>query len=651
MRRLELRLKTPMHIRAWLAHTELAELDLVSDSILAETSRDEANELAQAFGELVVAPEAAPAMLQVMLHSKAPRPARQWFMDHPVEAIRGLAAAAAGKGKLAEAATEILRDLHRTGHAEAMASQLPAELLARVAPPEAAESPALSEATTPAGLAAAFAEAATVKAKLPVWAAPEMLPPIVTAAGRLSQAQLAAALVALTKSDVATPHPLLLALRCYATPASLDGFAWTLFDRWLTDGAPAKEKWALSALGIFGADESAMRLAALVREWPGVGKHQTAVLGLECLRSIGTDTALQLISGIAQKVKFQAIKARAQECMEEIAADLRLTRQQLEDRVVPDCGLDERGSRTFDFGPRQFRLVLGPELKPLLLDSENRRKPDLPKPNAKDDAALAKDAAAAWKLMKKQVADVAKIQARRLEQALVTQRRWTEEEFDRYLLRHPLMVNLVVALVWGAFDRTGAVAMTFRVTEDRSLADEHYAPVTLPAEAAIGLVHPIQLTPASLAAWGELMGDYEMIPPFPQLGRPVLKLTDEEAARDAIQRHAGVPIPAGALVGTLERLGWQRSMPADAGGYDNHGKYFEAARITAIIQHEPIYIGSSLGEADPVPIESCYFVRGVYDRYTWRSDDGKRIPLGNIDRLILSEVLGDIETVASKGEK
>jgi hypothetical protein len=212
-------------------------------------------------------------------------------------------------------------------------------------------------------------------------------------------------------------------------------------------------------------------------------------------------------------------------------------------------------------------------------------------------------------------------------------------------------VNLVVSLVWGAFDAAGAVTMTFRVTEDRSLADERDAPVTLPAEASIGLVHPIQLAPATLAAWGQLMGDYEMIPPFPQLGRPVLKLTDEEAARDAIQRHAGVPIPAGALVGTLERLGWQRSMPADAGGYDNHGKYFEAARITAIIQHEPIYIGSSLGEADPVPIKSCYFVHGGYDRYAWRSDEGKRIPLRQIDRLILSEVLGDIETVASKGEK
>jgi predicted DNA-binding WGR domain protein len=651
LRRLKLRLKAPLHIRAWLAHTELAELDVITDSIAAETNRDDANTLAEAFCGLVAGPEAAPAILTLMVNSKAPRPARQWFMDHPAETIAGLAPMLAGKGKMSDAAADILRDLHCAGHAEALAAHLGADALARVQPKDAADTPLLSTATTPPGLAAAFAEAAAIKAKLPPWVSPDVLPAIVTASGRLTMDQLEAVLRTLAKSDVAMPHPLLLALRCYATAASLDGFSWTLFQRWLTEGAPAKEKWALSGVGIFGGDESAMRLAALVREWPGVGKHQTAVLGLECLRSIGTDTALQLISGIAQKVKFQAIKVRAQECMDAIAADLHLTRQQLEDRVVPDCGLDERGSRTFDFGPRQFRLVMSPELKPLLVDSENHRKPDLPKPNSKDDAEKAKEAIAAWKLVKKQVADVAKIQAWRLEQALVTQRRWTAEEFDRYLMRHPLMSNLVHSLVWGTFGEKGELNSTFRVTEDRSLADEHDAPVSLPADAAIGLVHPIQLTSQTLAAWGELISDYEMIPPFPQLGRPVLKLSAAELSKDVIERHTGASIPAPALVGTLEKLGWRRSTPADAGGYDNHGKEFAEAGVTAIIQYEPLYVGTSLAELDPVPINACYFVVGGYDRETWRNDEGKRIVLSKIGPLILSEVLSDLQAVASKGEK
>jgi len=648
MRRLNLRLSAPSHILGWLAHTELAELDLVRDSILAETNRDDAAELVAAFSRAVSAPAAAPVMLACMLNSKAPQPAREWLIQHPAETAAGLAPIAAGKGKQAEGAIEVLRDLHRAGHAAILESQLPPEVLQRVAA-RAPELPILHGAKLPAGLAAAFSEAQSLKAKLPSWALPAILPPIVTSTGRLNGDHVTTALIAIAKSDVALPHPLLLALRCYATPASLDAFAWSLFERWLRNGAPAKEKWALSAVGLFGGDESAIRLASMIREWPGQGKHQTAVLGLECLRSIGSETALVQINGIAQKVKFQAIKARAQECMEAIASDLSLTREQLEDRLVPDCGLDEHGSRIFDFGPRQFRLVLGSGLKPLVADAANQRKPDLPKPNSKDDAAKAQQATAAWKLVKKQLTEVIKVQTRRMEQALVTQRRWAAADFDRIFVRHPFLVNLAQCFVWGVYGANGKPASTFRVTEDRSLGDEHDASVTLPSDAAIGLVHPIYLDPSSLAAWGELLSDYEILPPFPQLGRPVLALSDAERRGDAIQRHGGVSIPATSLAGTLERLGWQRAAPADAGGYDNHGKHFPTAGITAVVQHDSLYIGSLADSAD-TPIHACYFTSGAYDRAGW-ADGLAKIPLNSIDPLIVSEVLSDLQTLASKGTK
>ncbi len=65
------------------------------------------------------------------------------------------------------------------------------------------------------------------------------------------------------------------------------------------------------------------------------------------------------ISGIAQKVKFKALQARAAECMEQIAKGRGLSRAQLEDRVIADCELDARGERLFDFGPRRFRFGAG----------------------------------------------------------------------------------------------------------------------------------------------------------------------------------------------------------------------------------------------------------------------------------------------------
>ncbi|EMP02158.1 hypothetical protein LEP1GSC171_3069 [Leptospira santarosai str. HAI1380] len=106
------------------------------------------------------------------------------------------------------------------------------------------------------------------------------------------------------------------------------------------------------------------------------------------------------LNGIAQKVKFKGLKEMANTFMESIAKKKGLKKSELEDRVIPDCGLDEEGKREFDFGPRKFQFVLGPDLKPMVKDEDGKIKDDLPKPNSKDDADSANASVEEWKLMK-----------------------------------------------------------------------------------------------------------------------------------------------------------------------------------------------------------------------------------------------------------
>ena len=122
------------------------------------------------------------------------------------------------------------------------------------------------------------------------------------------------------------------------------------------------------ALGRFGGDRTALRLVPLIRAWPGEAQHKRAVLGSTSCGPIGTDTALMQLNGIAQKVKYKALQTRARAAIEEIADELGLSRAELEDRIVPDCGLDAGGRRTFDYGPRSFDFVLGPDMKPRIRD-------------------------------------------------------------------------------------------------------------------------------------------------------------------------------------------------------------------------------------------------------------------------------------------
>ncbi|HTU93527.1 MAG TPA: DUF4132 domain-containing protein, partial [Gemmataceae bacterium] len=654
MRRLQLRLSTSLHVRAWLVNTEMAGLDLVRDSI-HPSNREHAEKLLTAFA-LVKAPEAAPHMLELKLNSKAPGLARQWLDDNPGNTIAGLIPVAGGRGKLAEAALDYLREAKRQGHGPFIVEQLKsasAEIAARVRQEVMERVEVIREAFEDDYAAPAWLRTALTKGgqpiALPSWVSLTNLPPLIVGDRRLNDGQMSAVLSALRQSPLGTPAQLVKAIKEHIDPAVRDAFAWKLFEMWLGEGAPSKEKWALLAVGHLGGDGSALKLTPLLRAWPGESQHQRAVTGLECLRTIGSDTALMQLNGIAQKLKFQGLKKKAQEFMEAIATDRGMSRTQLEDRIVPDLDLDERGTRVFDFGPRQFTVVLDADLKPVVRDESGKLKSDLPKPGAKDDADKAKAALADWKILKKQLREAIKVQAYRLEQAMVTGRRWNIQEFEQLLVRHPLMINLVRRLVWFGYDKKGKLVRTFRVTEERDYADSRDEKATLDGLAAVGIVHPLHLSEDDRSAWGQAFGDYEIFSPFPQLGRLVLALEAHETKGRDIKRFAKVKIPGGAFMGTMEKLGWTRGSASDHGVIQEFSKQFPAANVTAVIENQegiPLSLGpDAFGDQW---IERCYFLRGLYSPEGSGYDEN--LPtLADIDPLVISEVLVDLTNLASKG--
>ncbi|KJS51024.1 hypothetical protein VM98_39430, partial [Streptomyces rubellomurinus subsp. indigoferus] len=88
---------------------------------------------------------------------------------------------------------------------------------------------------------------------------------------------------------------------------------------------------------------------------------------------------------------------------------------------------------------------------------------------ARDDAELAPAERKRFAALKKDVRTVAGDQIRRLEDAMVSGRSWTAEEFAQLFVGHPLLWHLVRRLVWLA--EADGTATAFRVAEDRTLAD------------------------------------------------------------------------------------------------------------------------------------------------------------------------------------
>ncbi|TWP53756.1 DUF4132 domain-containing protein [Lentzea tibetensis] len=506
----------------------------------------------QSLGVLLVpfaSAEVAALMADWFCRTKSARKhAVEWLVRHGATAVRVLLPAALGeKGPERKNAEAALRFLGAQEH----------DLVAIAAEFGAA-------AREGAHALVSVDQTEVLPAKLPVvpaWADPHLLPQIKVRDEKQALPPSAVTHL-LTTAALSKPGEVYAGLPIAAQacdPASLASFAWTVFERWVQAGGPSKDGWVLAALGWFGDDETVRRLSPLIRQWPGESQHQRAVTALDVLAEIGSEVALAHLNGIAEKVKFKGLKTKAQEKVAAIAAQLGLSREQLADRLVPRLGLDEAASLTIDYGARTFTVGFDEQLKPYVVDSDGKRRKDLPKPGARDDEELAPAEHQRFAALKKDVRTVAADQIHRLEAAMVTQRAWTAAEFRDLLAGHPLLWHIVRRLVW--VTDGGA---SFRLAEDRTLADVEDGELTLPDDAQVRLAHPATLGADVLAAWGEVFADYEILQPFPQLGRPVYATEPGQALDVALKQFFGLETQVGKLLGLTKR-GWVRGEPQDAG--------------------------------------------------------------------------------------
>ncbi|GGV24125.1 hypothetical protein GCM10010182_53130 [Actinomadura cremea] len=524
-------------------------------------ARDPALSLARrnapAYGQYVLplrTDEIARTMADWLVRRKAAgKTARAWFRRHGTAAAPSLVPDALGKAGAARRGAEAALRLIAGRHGAAPIVEAARELGGPLHGDRAA-------AAIEALLAADPLD--DLPAKMPdvAWVDPGVLPQILLRdrARALPDDAVRHVATMLAMSQPGAEYAGVQAVRELCDPASLAEFGWALFRRWEFGGAPSADKWALAQLALTGDDETVRRLAPVIRAWPGDGGHAKAVVGLDVLTGIGTDTALIHLNAIAQRVKYQGLKGRAQEKIQELATELELTAEQLADRLVPDFGLDADGTLTLGYGPRRFTIALDDQLRPTIADGNGKPRKSLPKPGAGDDPDLAPAAHKRFSSFKKDLRTVASDQLARFEQAMLTGRRWTPDEFAEHLVRHPLVRNVVGRLVWLAED-----AGAFRVAEDGTYADVDDDTVTLPATARIRVAHPVHLG-NEVKRWSEVFADYEILQPFPQLQRAVHTLTGEERETGRLARFEGVWVPAGALLG-LVRRGWERGAPMDAG--------------------------------------------------------------------------------------
>lgn len=358
----------------------------------------------------------------------------------------------------------------------------------------------------------------------------------------------------------------------HCEPHSLARFSWGLAQQWADAGGRAPGKWAALSLRFFPSSSNVRGLAGWVRQWQRDRKLKPVETGLDVLAAIGSNEALMHVATFARKGASSKLREGASARLDQVAQARGLSPEQLADRTAPDLGLDADGRLELDFGGRSFTVHFDEQLKPRLKAQDGTWVARFPRARKTDDAKLFKASSLRWKELCKDVDSAAGSEIARLEQAMCRQRHWSREEFELYFLKHPLLRHLCRRLIWLSESSQGIES--FRCCEDDTLADQSDETWEVPDRCEIRLAHPAL---HSLQEWSEVLADYELLQPFPQVGREVFALDPQQ-----LSRFSGLVVPPRVLL-SLNRRGWQ--LQHDGYSMNRYVKSLQGAAV--VLEFEP----------------------------------------------------------------
>ena len=362
--------------------------------------------------------------------------------------------------------------------------------------------------------------------------------------------------------------------------------------------------------------------------WQGGHRAQLAAL-MTALAANGHPDALALLQSAARGHTMRSIRKTATALLEQVARWRGWSADELADRMIPTAGFDDDGALRLSYGGRTVIARPTPEGGVVLADADGRPLKSLPAARTSDDPGGADGAKKRLGSARRQVKAVMSLQASRLYEAMCASRTWPADQWRELLADHPLVGRLVTRLIWEALPD----GVRFRPAEDGALLGVDDAAVELAPGAAVRLAHRTALSGAEADAWRRHLADYEVDPPFDQLGA---------AAPDVPADATAVRAPGGRRVTTTLALrraaakrGWRRAPAEDGGWFWSYLKDFPSLGLTAAVN----FSGARLPEEDqPCAVDDLEVRRG-------------RAPvvLGRVPPVLLAECCADFAALAALG--
>ncbi|MER7736395.1 DUF4132 domain-containing protein [Streptomyces erythrochromogenes] len=272
-------------------------------------------------------------------------------------------------------------------------------------------------------------------------------------------------------------------------------------------------------------------LGALVetslRKVAGIGPRnpKAANAAVGALARTDGEAALAELARLGTRVTYRGTLKLVDAALQERAAALGLSREEIEELAVPAYGLTQVGTAAFRFDGAAAQLdVHGTRAVLAWRNAAGKQVKTAP-------ATVRRDHAEELRALKALVKDIEKslsAQAERLDRQFLARRRWAYGQWRERYLDHPLVGTLARRLIW----TVDGTAVCFADGALRTLAGAPLAGAA-PAEdvtedATVELWHPVGREPAEVLAWREWLERHAVTQPFKQAHREVYLLTDAE---------------------------------------------------------------------------------------------------------------------------
>ena len=341
-------------------------------------------------------------------------------------------------------------------------------------------------------------------------------------------------------------------------PYDLQNLLQQLYMHWVAEGATNTYKNIMFPYSLLATPTQLTALKKQIDEWSTTSKPALAAFGVQCLCMNGSKLALSWTDSLSKKHKNKKVRQAAVEAMDMLCKAWQMSRDALEDEIVPDFGFDSQRVRYFDYGQRKMKAILNQDLSIDLLDETGKTIRSLPKASEKygDVEEMVSAAKEELKAIKSQLPKVVEEQVLRITKAIFTGRCWNLNKWKSLFVENPLMMTFATGLIWEERDQEGQLRGTFRYMEDGTFNDVEEEEYRLKEDSTIALLHPADLLEEQIKAWKTQLDDYEVQQPIAQftLCRGELEEDLEEAQELSVCK--GKQVYAATLKSIATKLGF-----------------------------------------------------------------------------------------------